>query len=209
MFKLFPKDKWFFDKFSRAARNICEASTDFIDMLSNFHEPSIPAHTQRIKELEHDGDRLTHDVVDRLNKSFLTPFDREDIHLLISRLDDVMDMINGGASRFSMYRIGEIPPIVLKQVKVLRDATSEMLTLVESLQPRINYADIKDHLEKVHQCENEGDQLLREAVSELFDTEKDPIRVIKLKEIYEFIEAAIDKCDDVANVIEGICVKHA
>jgi predicted phosphate transport protein (TIGR00153 family) len=209
MFRLFPKDQWFFDKLGQASRNVTQACSIFLDMLQHTHESSLLSYTQRIKELEHEGDHLTHEVVDRLNKSFLTPFDREDIFMLASRLDDVMDMLDGAASRILRYRIGTPPPKLLQQVKVLENATSVMHTLVSSLQPKLNYANIHHYFEQVHLHENEGDQLLREAVSELFETEKDPIQVIKLKEIYEFVEAAIDKCEDVANVIEGICVKHA
>ena len=209
MFRLFPKDQWFFDKLSHASQNITQACSVFLDMLQNIQESSLLTYTQRIKELEHEGDHLTHEVVDRLNKSFLTPFDREDIFMLASRLDDVMDMLDGAASRILRYRIGITPPKLLQQVKVLENATSVIHTLVSALQPKLNYANIRHYFEQVHLHENEGDQLLREAVSELFETEKDPIQVIKLKEIYEFVESAIDKCEDVANVIEGICVKHA
>jgi hypothetical protein len=209
MSKLFPKDKWFFESFSRASKNVLEASSIFLDLLEHIQESTTHSATQRIKEMEHEGDRLTHEVVDRLNKSFLTPFDREDIYQLISRLDDVMDMMDGAASRIVRYRIGTPPPKLMQQVKVLQNAAAVIHRLVESLQPRLKHADIHPFFEQIHQHENEGDQLLRDAVSELFETEKDPIQVIKLKEIYEFVEAAIDKCEDVANVIEGICVKHA
>lgn len=209
MSKLFPKDRWFFDQFSAAARNLHEASLKFVELLQNFSETNLIIATQQIKELEHSGDHLTHQVVARLNKSFLTPFDREDIYQLIVRMDDVLDMLDSAASRILHYRVG-VPPEKLTQLVIVLDrATSVVETLVCSLQPRISYAKIKPYLETIHQHENDGDQLQREALMDLFDHEKDPIRVIKLKQIYEFVESSIDKCEDVANVIEGICVKHA
>ena len=209
MFKLFPKDNWFFENFSRAAKGVHEASLIFVELLQGSEQPALISAVQRIKELEHEGDKLTHGVVDHLNKSFLTPFDREDIYLLISRLDDVMDMLDGAASRILHYRVGAIPARLLQQVKVLERAADELHTLVTAMKPRMVYATVHDHFERIHQLENEGDLLQREALFDLFENEKDPIRVIKLKEIHEFVESAIDKCEDVANVIEGICVKHA
>ncbi len=209
MFKMFPKDRWFFEHFSKAGQGVHQAASVFVELLQNFHEQAAVTYVQRVKEIEHEGDRLTHEVIDRLNKSFLTPFDREDIYLLISRLDDVLDLVDSAASRILLYRIGTVPAELVKQVKVLQNATEVMYTLVKALQPRLSYVDLRQYFEDLHKLENEGDLLIREAVSVLFETEKDPIRVIKLKEIHEFVEAAIDKCEDVANVIEGICVKHA
>ncbi len=209
MFKLFPKDRWFFERFSLAADGVQAAASVFVDLLQNYQEPALLTFVQRIKELEHEGDRLTHEVIARLNKSFLTPFDREDIYQLISRLDDVLDLLDSAASRILHYHIGTPPPKLLQQVKVLQNAAGVVQSLVQKLQPKIDYAAIRDYFEQVHHFENEGDLVLREAVSALFETERDPIRVIKLKEIHEFVETAIDKCEDVANTIEGICVKHA
>jgi predicted phosphate transport protein (TIGR00153 family) len=209
MSKLFPKDRWFFDQFNSAARNLHLASSQFAELLQNFSESALLTSTRQIKELEHDGDNLTHQMVDRLNKSFLTPFDREDIYQLIVRMDDVLDMLDGAASRILHYRVGSPPQKLTQLVIVLHHATGVVETLVNSMQPRLSYGKIKPYLEQIHHHENEGDQLQREALMDLFDNEKDPIRVIKLKQIYEFVEAAIDKCEDVANVIEGICVKHA
>jgi len=209
MFQLFQKDRWFFESFSKAARGLHQATTVFLEFLQNFQESALIPATQRIKELEHEGDHLTHQVVARLNKSFLTPFDREDMYQLIIRMDDILDMLDGASSRILLYRLGAPPEKFLQLVKVLDNAVAVVQTLVDSLQPRLSYAGIKPHLERVHHFENEGDRIQREALAHLFETEKDPIRVIKLKEIYEFIEAAIDKCEDVANVIEGICVKYA
>jgi predicted phosphate transport protein (TIGR00153 family) len=209
MSKLFPKDRWFFDQFSAAAQNLHAASSKFVELLKNFSETNLITATQQIKELEHDGDNLTHQMVDRLNKSFLTPFDREDIYQLVVRMDDVLDMLDSAASRILHYRVGAPPEKLLQIVIVLDNAAGVVATLVDSMQPRLTYVKIKPYLELIHQHENEGDQLQREALMDLFDHEKDPIRVIKLKQIYECVEGAIDKCEDVANVIEGICVKHA
>jgi uncharacterized protein len=207
--KLFPKDNWFFDHFNLAAKGTHDAAVTFVELLQSNEEPTVMSLVQKIKELEHAGDRLTHGVVDHLNKSFLTPYDREDIYLLISRLDDVLDMLDGAASRILHYRVGAIPARLLQQVKVLESATAELQILVATLKPKMTYGKVHCHFEQIHKLENDGDVLQREALFDLFEHEKDPIRVIKLKEIHEFVESAIDKCEDVANVIEGICVKHA
>jgi predicted phosphate transport protein (TIGR00153 family) len=209
MFKLIHKDIWFFEHFNDAAKGVHDASVIFVELLQNDNESSLISSVQRIKELEHEGDKITHKVVDHLNKSFLTPYDREDIYLLITRLDDVMDMLDGAASRVLHWRIGAPPTRLKSQVKVLENAATELHMLVQCLQPSLSYTHIHKHFERIHQLENEGDQIQREALFDLFENEKDPIRVIKLKEIHEFVETAIDKCEDVANVIEGICVKHA
>ena len=209
MSKLFPKDRWFFEHFSAAAHGLHQASSVFLELLRNFSELRLTDSIQRIKELEHVGDTLTHQMVDRLNRSFLTPFDREDMYQLIIRMDDVLDLLDGAASRLQLYRIGTPPGRLLPLVEVLDNATAVVEKLVAGLGPRLTYSGIKPNLEKVHELENQGDTIQREALADLFETEKDAIAVIKLKQIYEFIEAAIDKCEDVANVIEGICVKHA
>ncbi len=210
MFQLFPKDRWFFESFNGAAAGLHEAARIFVELLQNNHEPQkCIALTQKIKELEHAGDRLTHSVVDRLNKSFLTPYDREDIYSLIIRLDDVLDMMDGASSRIILYKIGSPPAKLVRQVEVLENATAVLNTLVREMKPRMTYASLQKYFEQVHTHENEGDLLHREALSELFDSRLDAITVIKLKEIHEYVESAIDKCEDVANVIEGICVKHA
>ncbi|MCX6639621.1 MAG: DUF47 family protein [bacterium] len=209
MSKLFPKDRWFFEQFNNAAQGTHEAAKVFVELLSSQLESTLNPYVQKIKELEHQGDRLTHSVVDRLNKSFLTPFDREDIYSLIGRLDDVLDMLDGASSRIILYRVGPPQPKMLEQVKVLERATAALVEIISIMQPRMNYSELLPYFEKLHQLENDGDQLQREVLSELFEAGKDPIYVIKMKEIHEFIEQAIDKCEDVANVVEGICVKNA
>ncbi|RJP74244.1 MAG: DUF47 domain-containing protein [Candidatus Zixiibacteriota bacterium] len=209
MFQLFPKDRWFFETFAVAARNTHAAAKVFHDLLQDYSESRLQSAVQKIKEIEHEGDHLTHNVIDRLNKSFLTPYDREDIYQLIVRLDDVLDLMDGAASRVLHWKVGPPPMTLANQVKVLTLATNEIQILLESLQPHLVYPELRKHFEEVHRFENEGDSMQREALAHLFDNEKDPIRVIKLKEIHEFVENAIDKCEDVANVVEGICVKHA
>ncbi len=209
MLQIFPKDRWFFENFTTAARQVHQASSVFLELLQDFQENKLQHAVQRIKELEHDGDHLTHSVIARLNQSFLTPFDREDIYQLVVRLDDILDFMDGAASRVLHYRVGIPPQTLGRQVLVLERATAEIVTMVTAMQPRLSYLELRRHFEEVHRLENEADALQREALGLLFDTEKDAIRVIKLKEIHEFIEAAVDKCEDVANVIEGICVKNA
>jgi uncharacterized protein len=209
MSKLFPKDRWFFEHFTEAAENANKAAKVFVELLASQSEAVLSPYIQKIKELEHQGDKLTHQVVGHLNKSFLTPYDREDIYSLITRLDDVLDMLDGAAARLILYKVDLPQPKMLQQVQVLEKATGVLVEIISLMQPRLKYTEFVPYFERLHQFENDGDQLQREVLSALFDSQRDPIYVIKMKEIHEFVEQAIDKCEDVANVVEGICVKNA
>jgi predicted phosphate transport protein (TIGR00153 family) len=205
MFGLIPKEEKFFVLFKGMAHNIVAGAELLKDMLDNFHDPV--ASQRKIKDVEHQGDALTHDIIKKLNKSFVTPLDREDIYALSAALDDILDLIDASAQRVVMYNVEKPTPeakelafIILKSCQTIEKAVA---LLGGRLEP------ISEYCVEVNALENEADRVCREAVSRLFDEEKDPIQLIKWKEIYETLERATDKCEDAANILESVVVKNA
>jgi hypothetical protein len=184
---------------------ITEGAELLRDMLNNFDNPV--ESQRRIKDVEHRGDHQTHQIIKTLNKSFVTPFDREDIYALSAALDDIIDLIDASAQRIVMYNVEKPTPeskelafIILKGCQTIERAISHMGGKFEH---------IAEHCMEVNSLENEADRVCREAISRLFDEEKDPIQLIKWKEIYETLEKATDKCEDAANILESVVVKNA
>ncbi|AJE04375.1 DUF47 domain-containing protein [Geobacter pickeringii] len=205
MFGLIPKEEKFFTMFKEMSANITEGARLLKEMLDNFDDPQ--ASQRRIKDVEHRGDAITHDIIQKLNKSFITPFDREDIYSLASALDDMIDLIDASAIRFIMYNVEkptaeakELAFIILQSCQAVEKAVSHLGGKFEH---------IAEHCVEVNALENEADRVCREAISRLFDEEKDPIQLIKWKEIYETLERATDKCEDAANILESVVVKNA
>jgi predicted phosphate transport protein (TIGR00153 family) len=205
MFGLIPKDVKFFEMFKEMGIIITEGAELLRDMLNNFDDPV--ASQRRIKDVEHRGDHQTHEIIKKLNKSFVTPFDREDIYALSAALDDILDLIDASAQRIVMYNVEKPTPeskelafIILKGCQTIERALSHMGGKFEH---------IAEHCMEVNSLENEADRVCREAISRLFDEEKDPIQLIKWKEIYETLEKATDKCEDAANILESVVVKNA
>src|SRR4051794_3215897 len=161
---------------------------------------------REIRDAEHAGDEITHDIGHRVESTFVTPFDREDIIALISGLDDVVDLIEEVADTFVLYRIEAPTETAIRQSAIV---VAQCQQLHEGLVNLRNFSGIERHWIEVHRLENEGDQVARAAIADLFAHRSDPIEVIKWKEIYNLLETTIDKCEDVANVIERIVVKHA
>jgi uncharacterized protein len=202
--RLLPREERFFDLFVKQTRNIQAGAEALANMLS--HYTGVPEQVQSIKAIEHEGDEITHNLLTMLNQTFVTPLDREDIHELSSRLDDVIDLIDAAASRFVLYRVDKIRRGTLDLVKVLVSATEELTAAVKALPTPEN---AMKHCIEINRYENESDRICRVLIAQLFDEEKDPVQIIKWKEIYEVIETAVDMCEDVANVIEGIVIKSA
>lgn len=201
--RIFPKDERFFDLFADIAKRI-SGSAELLNRL--FADPQhIEEHVTAIKELEHQADHLTHDVVARIDKSFITPIDREDIYLLASRLDDVIDLIDGAARRASMFRITQTrqPAVELTQLLVRASACIEQ-AVAGLKKPSL----VSAQAHQVKLIEEEGDAIYHEAVGHLFDGTPDPLDVIKWKELYDRLEDAIDQCEDVMNVLESISIKN-
>jgi uncharacterized protein len=202
--RLLPQERSFFDLFDSQAENIHAGAKALLQMLE--HYTGVPEQVQSIKAIEHRGDDIAHDVLTKLNQTFITPFDREDLHELCSRLDDVIDLIDAAASRFVLYRVNFVRLGTVDLVKVLVSATAEVVSCVKSLETPDKA--LKFAIE-INRCENESDRLCRTLIAQLFDEETDPVQIIKWKEIFEVIETAVDKCEDVANVIEGVILKSA
>jgi uncharacterized protein len=202
--RLIPRDERFFDLFVEDAANVLGAARRLEAMLRTYDQPE--ARAAEIRADEHRGDEISHAIGHRLEATFVTPMDREDIHALISGLDDILDDIEEAADTFVLYRI-EAPTatavqqasIIVKQVEQLHEA----LTHLEA------FKDLERYWIEVHRLENEGDQVVRAAIAGLFQQGSDPLDVIRWKDIYGILEETIDKAEDVANIIERITIKHA
>ncbi len=202
--KLMPHGDGFHDMFVELAENVYLASQAMVAMLENFSNP--PADAEKIKDIEHTNDNITHTLMNKLNRTFITPFDREDIHELASKIDDVLDLTDAAASRLVTYRITQIRPGVADLARVLMAATKEVVAAVRVLEKK---DEVLSHCIEINRLENEADRVCRDLIARLFEQEKDPILVIKWKEIIEVLEIASDKCEDVANVVETITLKNA
>ncbi len=202
----FPKETDFFGMFEKAALNLNKGATLFVEMMEDFS--TADKKVKQIYDVEQEGDMITHEVMRRLNKTFLTPVDREDIHALISRIDDVLDLIWASADRATLYKISTTTPEVIELSKTLLSTTEIITKAITSLKDK-KYSYIQEYCIEINRLENRGDRIYREALVKLFDHIKDPILVIKWKDIYEHLENATDTCEDVANILEGIVLKHA
>jgi uncharacterized protein len=205
MFNLIPKEVRFFDYFEQQSQNIIRAGALLHEMVHHFADARAKAYA--IKEVEHEGDRTTHEIIKKLNTTFITPIDREDIHDLASRLDDVLDYIEAAAERLVVYRIKEPTSACRAMADVIVNithATDRTIRCLRTMDPGFH-----EHTVEVNRLENTADVLLRDSLAAMFDETSDPIEVIKWKEIYETMEIVTDRCEDVANVIEGIILKMA
>ena len=198
-----PQKREFFVLYSRAARNTVEIARLLLELLQEF--PRADGLLRDIKELEHEGDRLTREVVDLLNRTFVTPFDRDDMYELASALDDICDHIDEAAGNIAGYGITEIRPSAREQAEVILRATQKLCEAVERVD---GFKNAERQLHELRDLEDEGDRLNRESVSELFRTETDPIKIIRWKDIHEQLEEAVDACENAADVLEAIFVKN-
>jgi len=204
VFKLIPKEEKFFDMFISMAQNAHESSKLLTLMMEQ--PDKIRDTAESIKALEHKGDRMTHDLIVKLNKTFIVPIDREDIYGLSSKLDDVTDLIESIARRLVLFKVTEVSEPALELARVLQRSTAAIVMAVSELQ---NGLKVMDPCIEINRLEDEADHIYHLALAKLFEAEKDPIALIKWKELYEKLEASLDRCEDVANVIEGIIVKNA
>jgi len=202
--RLLPREEGFFDLFVEQAENIHAGAAALVKMLS--HYTGVPEQVQSIKAIEHQGDDIAHNLLTKLNQTFITPLDREDIHELCSQLDDVIDLIDAAASRFVLYRVTSVREGTVDLARILLAATSEVTAAARALGTPEK---AMKHCIEINRYENESDRLCRTLIAQLFDEEREAVQIIKWKEIFEVIETAVDKCEDVANVIEGIVIKSA
>lgn len=205
MFGLIPKDEKFFEMFRQMGTIITEGAEALCKMMDDFSDPQ--ASQRLIKEIEHKGDQQTHAIINKLNKTFVTPFDREDIYALASGLDDILDLIDASAQRFVMYRVDAPTPAAKELADIILRSCQAVECSLKHLGGKNE--DICSCCVDINALENEADRACREAISKLFDEEQDPIQLIKWKEIYETLEKATDKCEDAANVLESVVMKNA
>jgi predicted phosphate transport protein (TIGR00153 family) len=198
-----PRQGHFFEDFIKLSGELRKGAHALKEMLAG-SQPDIQKQ-EVIKDIEHICDRLTHDIVVQLNRTFVTPLDREDIHALASSLDDVMDAIDAAAAVIRLYKIQHVRSGARRLVDIVCDAVDLIAEGMAALEQRDGVLELAA---RISQLEHEADRVHQDAIVGLFDQERDPIAVIKWKEIYDFLEAATDRCEDVANVLEGVMVKH-
>jgi uncharacterized protein Yka (UPF0111/DUF47 family) len=204
---LLPRDENFFGCFERHAALTIEGAKEMRRIAQG--DPNFRAVAARIKNIEHEADAITHSCVERLHKTFITPFDRDDIHRLITRMDDIMDYIDSAAIAVVLYELTEMTPAARKLAEVLVRATESVATAVAGLRHVKQSEAILAACIEINRLENEADEILRDTLGDLFRGATDPLLVLKWKEVYEALEDATDRCEDVANVIEGVVLEHA
>ncbi len=203
-FSFLPKEEQYFSFFSQMTSYIYDASGVLVEML-NDKNGAYTDYLKRIKDIEHKCDDLTHSISTKLNKSFITPFDREDIYLLSGALDDVVDLIDDAARAMVMYDVHESTAHARHFADVIQRMAVQLHEIVSMLAKPTG---ISPRLVELHRLENEGDEIYHSAIAELFHNATDPLVVIKWKDIYEKLEAAVDRCENVANIIESVIIKH-
>jgi uncharacterized protein Yka (UPF0111/DUF47 family) len=204
--RLIPREESFFDQFEQLAEILLKAAGLLVEAMERFE--TLPDSAKRLERLEHDGDQVTHEVMARLNRTFLAPLDREDIHQLVSALDDVLDLIEATTERFVLYKITSMTPAAKQLARVIQQQVEEIHHVIPKLR-HMRHEPIMEHCIEINRLENAGDRLLRDSIGALFDGEPDPLVVIKWRDIYTLLESATDKCEDVAVAIEGIVLKNA
>ena len=206
-FSLIPQETKFYDLFVQSSHNVVEISNALKDLLDNWQD--VGTKVMRITDLEHKGDTITHQVMDLLYRSFITPFDREDISLLAHTLDDIADFIHAAADAMYIYRIKAPTKRSQELANILVEAADEVEKAMVFLRSRSDLKKAMEYCVDLNRLENEADDISRKALGELFEGGYDTTEIIKWREIYEHMESATDRCEDVANVLEGIALKNA
>jgi Phosphate transport regulator (distant homolog of PhoU) len=205
--RLFPRNENFFDHFEELANKIEDGGRLFLEMTEN-HDYT-ESKVTKLKEIEHEADVITHRTYEKMHKTFLTPLDREDIYALVNKMDSILDMIEATAVRIYLYKVKKPDDEIIKQAKILNEAIIKVKVVIHALRDMKNAKMILDACVEINTLENAGDVVLRTIIADLFVKEKDAIELLKWKEIFERIEEAIDVCEDVSNIVEGIVLKHA
>ncbi|MDD4891007.1 MAG: DUF47 family protein [Phycisphaerae bacterium] len=207
MLGIFTKEDVFFSLFRKSAQNVHDAAKLLMDLLTNFTDVANRAH--QIHNLEHQGDEFTHQILEYLAKTFITPLDREDIHKVATRLDDIIDQMSTAANRLSLYQVKTIPSDARALGEVLVTATALLIQAFDGLNNKKKFAEVTNCCVQIHTQENEGDRLMQHALAELFTASNpDPVEIIKWKDIFQILEKATDRCEDVADAMQSIVVKH-
>ncbi len=204
--RFIPREEKFFDLFDELADKIEEGVKAFLDMLHHYED--LDSHLARLKSIEHEADVITHTTYEKMHKTFLTPLDREDIYALVNKMDSILDMTEATAVRMSLFHIEKPAPEIIEQAVLLVEATQKVKALVRGLRDMKNAPQILAACVEINTIENLGDTLLRNVMAKLFEEEKNPMELIKWKDIFERFEEALDVCEDVSNIAEGIVLKN-
>ena len=206
-FSLLPKQVKFFDLFEESGSNIVKSARALQEMVNTWQ--FVESRVAEITELEHKGDSITHQIMEQLHRTFVPPFDREDIAALAHSMDDVVDLIHAAADAMLIYKIKEPTQRAKELAEIIVQGADEVVKAVGGLRRRSELKRILDHCVEINRLENVADRIYRAAIAELFDDTVDITKVIKWREIYEHMESATDRCEDVADVLEGVALKHA
>ncbi len=204
--RLIPKEEAFFDLFRSQASTVVDGAKLLKDLLEDYDD--VEQKRLKIEKTESYGDEIAHKIMEKLNQTFITPMDREDIHALTCALDDILDYINATSQRLNLYRVTSVTEDAVALANIILRSSEELESLINNME---NFKDIKTNKARwieVNRLENEGDNVSRHAIAGLFEKEMNPVEVIKWKELYEYLEKAIDKCEDAANIIEAVTLKN-
>jgi predicted phosphate transport protein (TIGR00153 family) len=204
---LMPQETKFYDFFEQAVANLVTAAKELMAFFENYND--VEAKVSRFIELEHEGDTITHQIIGQLHRTFVTPLDREDIALLANSLDDFMDFIEAAARTAVLYRIAQPTARARELAAIIVKVTTELDKAIPYLRHRNKFKQIIEYCVEVNRLENEADNVYHAALAELFDNETPITVIIKWREIYELLESAADRGEDIANILEGIVIKHA
>lgn len=201
--RIMPRETKFFDMFAEMSQNLTHGAQVLLKLLEKYD--GVEGQVREIKEIEHRGDDMMHALLTKLNQTFITPFDREDIHRLASSIDDVLDFINAAGQRLVLYKICSPPPAAAELAQLILRQSEQIATAVSKLEKQNQH--VLENCVEINRLEDEADRVCRRAIAYLFENEKDPIGLIKLKELYEVLEMATDKAEDAANVLEAVVLK--
>lgn len=207
MFSLTPKEDKFFEFFVETANIAYKASNMLVEFLKDLDNSE--ENLKKLKEVEHEGDRKQHQILEQLNKTFITPFDREDIYIIAKDMDDIIDLIESAASRFVMLNVSETTKEAIILGDMIAASCKEIITLMEELKNMKTSKYLNKKIIEINRIEEEGDRVSRRAIGDLFRSNIEVIEVIKWREIYQYLEDTLDACEDIANVIEGVVMKNA
>ncbi len=204
-----PKDKIFFVLFEKATANLIDISKALVEMVTTASPERRKELTREVERLEHVGDNITHETFHELSANFITPYDREDIHALISAIDNIADYVHGSSKRMELYKVETMTPSIVKLAELIEKCATELHNAVCELKDMKNINKIKEACVRINSIENHADDIFDMAIAKLFEEEKNAIEIIKMKEVLLAMETATDMCEDAANVLESILVKNA